>query len=73
MNVYVCACRDMGLEVNRYKSKILVVRGESILERIAGIEVKKSIKYLVMEIDEKGSWENNVKRKVEMAIRMAVM
>ena len=45
--------------------------GELIPEMIAGIEVKKSIKYLEMEIDETGSWENNVKRKVEMAKRMA--
>ena len=61
VNVYVCACRDMGLEVNRNKSEILVVGGELIPVKIAGIEVKKSIKYLGMEIDEKGSWENNVK------------
>ena len=41
--------------------------GELIPEKIAGIEVKKSIKYLGMEIGEKGSLENNVKMYVEMA------
>ena len=62
LNAYVCACRDMGLEVNRDKSEIFVVGGELIPEKIAEIEVKKSINYLGMEIDEKGRWENNVER-----------
>jgi len=54
INVYVCACRDMGLDVNREKSEILVLGGDGNKDRIAGIEVKDSIKYLGLEINKKG-------------------
>ena len=59
-------CKEMGLEINMDKSEVMIVGGERKHKKtVAGMRVQPEIRYLWMQIDEKGSMGINFKKKVE--------
>ena len=67
-----CECGEIGLEVNKLKSEIMVV-GEKEKEKeehIEGIEIKEVIRYLGVWIDNKGTLKKTVMDRVQKSQRM---
>ena len=53
LDLIIETSRRFGLEINKEKSNILIYNGDENVEKMEDIEVKKSIKYLGLEINNK--------------------
>ncbi|MEL7309739.1 MAG: reverse transcriptase domain-containing protein, partial [Pseudomonadota bacterium] len=68
LRVYKHSLRNIGLEVNEEKSRVMVIGKEMALDEVEGIEVVSTIKYLGVEMDSGGqTCRRYVERRVTQA------